>query len=60
MKKLKPNEYECDHCHNVYKKGWSDEEAEKESEELWGVKNASEKLDSGMAIICDDCFKKIT
>ena len=50
--KLKKNEYQCDHCKGVFVKGWSDEEAEKESEQ-WG----DELEKQGRAIICDDCYK---
>jgi len=39
----------------VYEKSWSDEEARKEAEEIW----TPEALASGIAIICDDCFKEI-
>ena len=35
----------------------SDEEAIKESEDLFGVKNANENHD--IVIVCDDCFKKL-
>ncbi len=52
----KNRRYQCEKCGGVFKKVWSDDLANKEAEELWGVKNASENED--MARICDDCFKK--
>ena len=55
MKKLKSNEYQCAICGNIYKKGRSDEEAEKEVKEIWGEIPQNER-----AVICDDCFKRKT
>lgn len=52
---MKPNEYQCAKCGEVYEKGWSDEEAQREAEELW----TPEALQAGTAVICDDCFKEI-
>ena len=49
---MKANEYKCSSCHNVYEKGWTDEEAKKETEELHG-RPAS---DPDMVVVCDDCF----
>jgi len=34
---MKNNEYKCASCHNVYEKGWTDEEAEKEAKDIWGT-----------------------
>ena len=52
---VQKNEYECANCHNIYEKGWSDEEALKETKEIWG-----EIPESEQAVICDDCFNKRT
>ena len=52
--KLKKNEYKCAMCGEVYKKGWSDEEAKKEMLELWGDLPEEEQ-----GIVCDDCFKQM-
>ena len=49
----KANEYICEICGNTYKKGWSNEEAEQEANDIWGEIPLEEK-----AIICDDCFNK--
>lgn len=53
--KLKPNEYRCDACGVINEKGWSDEDAEKESKELWGTLALEDR-----AVICDDCFNNRT
>lgn len=55
---MKKNEYKCASCQNVYTKGWTDEEANKEGKELWGVENATESEE--MEVICDDCFNRRT
>ena len=54
---MKKNEYRCDNCNKVYQKGWSNVEAEKEAEDIFG--KAPIDWVSGIAIICDDCFKLI-
>lgn len=53
-KDLKDNEYECYICHQVFEKGWSDEEANEEyKKEFSGWENEPKE------VICDDCYKKI-
>ena len=47
------NEYKCENCNGVFKKGWTDEEAEKESLETFGITK-----DQG-AVVCDDCYNEI-
>ena len=54
---LKPNEYQCAHCGNVYEKGWTDEESKSEAEEIFGKHPDDWK--GGQAVICDDCFKEL-
>lgn len=49
--------YKCDMCQNTYEECWSDEEAEKEAEEIFGKKPKDWKC--GRSIVCDDCFEKI-
>lgn len=49
--------FTCEMCRQTFPKGRPDEEANAEAEELWGVENASE--DAEMAVVCDDCFKKM-
>ena len=53
MKTLQENEYKCAYCHNIYEKGWTDDEAQKERDELWD--NPSGQWD----VVCDDCFNGI-
>lgn len=43
--------FRCAVCGNVYEKAWSDEEAMKESRELWGEIPEEER-----EVVCDDCF----
>ena len=46
--------YTCSICKGVFEKGWSDEEALKETEEIFGDVPIEE-----CDIVCDDCFKEI-
>jgi len=55
---MKENEYQCAICGGIFKKGRTDEEAEKEAENIWGVKNAS--TSNRMVVICDGCFNRRT
>lgn len=52
------NKFTCSICGETYDKLWSDDEANKEAEELWGVENAS--INDDMAVICDDCWNNRT
>lgn len=54
---LKVNEYKCEMCHEVYEKGWTDEEALEEAARIFGKPMA--EWNCGQSIICDDCFEKI-
>ena len=52
---LLDNEYRCAECGVVFEKGWTDDEAAEEAAHLFpGV------IEKDMAMVCDDCFKKIT
>lgn len=51
---MKDNEYKCDMCGGVFEKSWSDKEAAKELEDVWGGK--FEPDDCG--VVCDDCYKE--
>jgi len=57
-KNLPKNKYQCAICGGIFNKIRSDEEANKEAEEIWGVENASESDE--MVRICDDCFNRRT
>ena len=48
------NEFKCCACNGVFEKEWTDEEAEKEKDELFGG-IPLEDCD----LVCDDCFKKM-
>lgn len=50
---MKDNEYQCDVCHGVFKKGWSDKKARKEEFSVFGGN------DPNAGIVCDDCYKKM-
>jgi hypothetical protein len=48
---MKENEFQCSKCHGVFEKGWADEKAKAEAEQLW-------EPNQNMVLICDDCFQK--
>ena len=50
------NTFICAICHETFEKGVTDEEANAEALDIWGVPNASQT--PGMALICDDCFNR--
>ena len=54
MREPKQNEFTCDMCRNTYEKEWTDDEAEAEMKEIWGVIPKEDR-----AIVCDDCFNSI-
>ena len=47
------NSYTCEACKETFEKGWTDEEAQAEAEELWSKEALKDK-----AIICDDCYNE--
>ncbi len=49
-------EYRCAQCGGEFKTAWSDDDAQRESEQLWGRRGDT----PGMALVCDDCFNEIT
>ena len=55
-RRLKANEFQCAMCQEVFEKelGW---DAEKECEEIFGVKSAGSRDD--MVRICDNCWQKV-
>jgi hypothetical protein len=46
--------FTCARCGTVHEKGWSDEEAMAEAEDLW----TPETMADPQAIVCDDCFRE--
>lgn len=53
---LEPNEYKCASCGIVYEKGWTDEEAKQEAEEIFG--KHPDDWNSPQKVVCDDCFQE--
>lgn len=52
---MKTNEYQCDDCGGIFKKGWTDEEAKAEMKN-----NGFDAFPlSEMVKVCDDCYNKI-
>ena len=51
---MKDNEYQCCVCDGVFEKGWTDDEAMEESEEVWGAMPPDE-----LEVVCDDCYNKM-
>lgn len=52
---LKDNEYRCSLCGETFKKGWTEVEALKEKNEIWGEDFPIDDC----SLVCDDCFKEI-
>lgn len=46
------NTYTCEACGGIFPKGWSDEEANAEALETFGI----EADDPEAALVCDDCY----
>lgn len=53
----KDDTYKCDMCGDTFEKGWSDEEAEEEAADIFGVEGAASNSD--MSVVCEDCFRKV-
>lgn len=51
MKEYRQDKFTCAICRNTYDKSWTDDEAETEMKEIWGVIPKEDRV-----IICDDCF----
>lgn len=47
-----PDEFECQVCHGIFEKGWTDEESAAEGEANFGDIPEDEK-----ALICDPCWE---
>jgi hypothetical protein len=52
-----PGEFRCDMCREIFAKCWTTEEAEKEAEETFGIKDAASHPE--MARVCDVCYQKV-
>jgi DNA-directed RNA polymerase subunit RPC12/RpoP len=51
------DEYTCEECGQTFEKGWTDADANAEAVEAFGAPHASD--DPDMAIVCDDCYRKL-
>ncbi len=49
------DQYTCTICKGIFDKGWSDEEAAAEKEEIFGSVPLEE-----CDLVCDDCFNQLT
>ena len=49
--------FTCESCGRTFPKGWSDEEAAAEAEELFPGINPGDPAEAGT--VCDDCFQRI-
>ena len=49
---MNANEYECEGCHRVLEKTWTDQQAMEEA-------TANGFADEDLAIVCDDCYRQI-
>jgi hypothetical protein len=47
--------FTCAECKGTFEKGWTDEEAWQEADELW----MPDELAAGTDVICDTCFQAI-
>jgi len=55
---MKKNEFKCAVCGGIFEKSRTDEEANEEAKNIWGVDNADKNND--MVLVCDDCFNHRT
>lgn len=46
--------YTCERCKGVFEKGWTDEEAAAEAQQLFGDLSEDDK-----AVLCEDCFQAL-
>lgn len=53
--KLESDEWYCQGCHTIYKRGWSEEEALKERHERYPAWDEKDLI-----AVCDECDKLIT
>ena len=48
--------YTCEECEGVFEYGWDDDQAHEEALKRFG----KDGHDPDMAIVCDDCYKRLT
>jgi DNA-directed RNA polymerase subunit RPC12/RpoP len=49
--------FTCENCGKTFPKGWTDEEAAAEAEELFPGLDASDPAEAG--VVCDECYERI-
>ena len=49
--------YVCCECGETFESDWPDSEAERQAEEVFGVKNAA--TDPAMAVVCSHCYRRM-
>lgn len=55
---MKGDEFTCGMCKGSFTKARSEDEANAEAKELFGIERASENAEA--AVVCDDCFRILT
>lgn len=50
-------EYRCNYCGKVFESDWSDEDAFREAELLFGSR--PDEWNEPYAVVCDDCFQEM-
>jgi hypothetical protein len=51
------SKFTCGVCGGEFEDSWTEEEANAEASELWGIEKASESSD--MTVVCDDCYQML-
>jgi uncharacterized protein with PIN domain len=51
---LKPNEFRCCECGEIFENAWSEEEAQSEVEQKFGLTFTEQNC----ATMCEDCYRK--
>jgi len=52
---MKPNEYKCDCCGEIFESEWTDEDAKAEAAENGFNDTPADE----MCVVCDDCYREI-
>ena len=54
---MKENEFQCAKCSGIFEKGWSDEAAKEEAQEVFGKR--PENWNDDAMMVCDDCYNEM-